>query len=277
MSAVLDRITAYKLEEISAAKRRRPLAHLEMVAAAAAPPRDFARQLLGRSRSGLALIGEIKRSSPSRGRIRDDFVPERLARAYEAGGAACLSVLTDSPSFEGAPEHLTQARNACSLPVLRKDFMLDSYQVVEARAWSADCILVIMAGVTDGQAAELVSTARGFGMETLVEVHNSDELDRALAIDCRLIGINNRDLRTFEVSVDTTRLLAPKVPEDRIVVAESGLGSHADLASLAELGVRCFLVGESLMRQADVEMATRRLLGVEDSTGKGTRTGGESR
>ncbi len=261
LANILDKINAYKRDEIAAAKAAHPLQAIETQARAASPVRGFTDALASKLKTGsFALIAEIKKASPSKGLIRDDFDPATLAKSYAAGGAVCLSVLTDEPSFQGHPAFLRAARDACTLPVLRKDFMLDTYQVPEARAWGADCILIILAGVSDAQAAELCACAHEWDMDVLAEVHNEAELARALKLDTPLIGINNRDLTSFETTLETTARLAPMIGDDRIIVSESGIASPGDLMHLEQYGVRSFLVGECLMRKEDVGEATRALL-----------------
>ena len=257
----LQRIEAYKRYEIAQRKQAIPLSDLDALARSALPVRGFAKALKSRAdEAGLALIAEVKKASPSKGLIREDFDPPALARAYEAAGAACLSVLTDSPSFQGHEDYLRAARAATALPVLRKDFMLDPWQVTESRAMGADAILVILASVDDALAGELVSAARDWGMDALIETHDRDELERALRLDSPLVGINNRNLATFETSLETFETLATLIPSDRIAIAESGIASRADAERVQRAGASAILVGESLMRQADVERATQALL-----------------
>lgn len=260
MSNVLDAICATRRDFYAKRKTEKPLAEVEAEALSASPVRGFGLVLDQASSTGYGLIAEIKKASPSAGLIRADFDPESLAQAYQAGGASCLSVLTEQDNFQGSDEYLRAARAACDLPVLRKDFMLDPYQVIEARAIGADCILLIMACLSDSQALELEACATDLGLDVLVEVHDEAELDRAFALRSPLLGVNNRNLKTLEVDLGITERLAQRLPSDKVLIAESGLKTPADLARLAAAGARRFLIGESLMRQDDVAKATRDLL-----------------
>ena len=260
MSDILQRIVAVKRDEVAQARRRCGLAELQAQAAAASPARGFAAALRARVEAGHpAVIAEVKKASPSKGVLREHFVPADIARSYESGGAACLSVLTDERFFQGCAAYLQQARESCSLPVLRKDFLIDPYQVVEARAMGADCVLLIAACLDDGLMSELEACATEQGLDVLVEVHDGEELERALRLRTPLIGVNNRNLRTFEVSLDTTIGLLPRVPGDRLLVTESGILARADVQRMRSAGVRAFLVGEAFMRAPDPGQALREL------------------
>jgi indole-3-glycerol phosphate synthase len=260
MTDKLTEICTTKRSEVAARKARFSVSELSALAVSQSVPRGFQAALDVKASQGFGLIAEIKKASPSKGLIRENFNPSEHAFAYQAGGAACLSVLTDAPYFQGSEDYLIQARNACSLPVLRKDFMVDPWQVLESRSVGADAILIIVAALDDGQMAEIEATALELGMDVLVETHDRAELDRALLLKSRLIGVNNRNLKDFTVDFARTYELIDYAPKDCTFVAESGLTSHQDLLAMSKRGVRSFLVGESLMRQADVETATRTLL-----------------
>ncbi|MGC6536287.1 MAG: indole-3-glycerol phosphate synthase TrpC [Candidatus Puniceispirillaceae bacterium] len=260
MKDVLAEINAKKADEVSALLQRYSIADLEELAKNASPTRGFTAALRSASQTGYGLIAELKKASPSKGLIRADFQPVSLAQSYEAGGATCLSILTDQTYFQGHNDYLVAARAAVNLPVLRKDFMIDPAQIIEARGLGADCILLIMASLSDEQALELEACAHQFGMDVLIEVHDESELERACLLKSPLMGINNRNLKTMEISLDVGAAMLPKLPSDRIAVAESGLFTPADLAYMADKGARCFLIGESLMRQEDVKAATQTIL-----------------
>ncbi len=266
MTTILDKIVAYKAEEVAIAKRARSTSEIDAIIKDQGLPRGFFGALAKvRDDHKPALIAEVKKASPSKGVIRADFDAASIAKAYECGGATCLSVLTDTPSFQGSPEDFRHAREAVAIPVLRKDFMIDIYQIAESRAMGADCILIIMACTGDHLATDLLQATRAYRMDALVEVHNEDELARALRLDARLIGINNRDLNSFDTRLETTERLAPLIPKDRIVVAESGINTFRDITRLGTSGAHAFLVGESLMRQDDIVRATQTLLGSDTS------------